>query len=270
MLVLAILSLALAVFDRRHQHQHWLYQLTEGVIAPIQYVVSIPADLWQAFEQKSLSRHQLLIENEKLKTELLLLKAQAQRLPQLELENKHLRALLGAVEERRERRKIADILSIQATEFRHEVVINRGTKDQVYVGQPVLDATGVMGQVIQVSPITARVMLITDDRSSIPVQNARNGIRAIISGTGELTRLVLQQVPHSLDFKEGDTLLTSGLGGLFPAGLPVGKVSVVIHNLSNPYADIEVVPLARLQRSGQVILLWTDGNVPDDSGGTAK
>jgi rod shape-determining protein MreC len=267
MLALVVLSLVLATADQRHQHGYWLHRALNTLVAPLQRVVAIPADVINWISFQTTSRQRLLAENEALKTELFMLKAQALRLGQLEAENGRLRALLGAVEARREKRQVADILRVHASEFRHEVVINRGSRHQVYVGQPVLDADGVMGQVIEVSPLTARVMLITDERSGIPVRNLRNGIRSIAAGTGSLSRLELLQVPHSFDIETDDLLVTSGLGGHFPPGLPVARVSLIRHDLGQPYAYVEAVPLARLDRSGQVILLWVEQGSESDQGG---
>lgn len=248
--------MTLMFLDYRQEHLSNLRKTIATILSPLQLIVSYPADVINWTGDYFRTHGTLVSENQQLKDEVLILKAQSQRLIELKSENIRLKALLGAVSDLREHRQIADILSVKASEFHHEVLINKGTDDNVYVGQPVIDANGIMGQVVEVSNMTARIILITDERHAIPIRDLRNGVRAIAAGTGSLTKLELIQVPHSVDIKENDILVTSGLGQRFPSGFPVAKVSLVRHDPGENYAYIEASPLASLSRSGQVILIW--------------
>ncbi len=259
-----MLSLSLMVIDYRQQHLSSLRQGLATLISPLQQVISVPADFVNWAGDKFQSHNDLIEANNQLEDEVFILRGQAQKLITLEAENLRLKALLGSVSERSERRQIADIISVRASEFHHEVLINKGEEDDVYIGQPVIDANGIMGQVTELSRFSSRVILITDERHAIPLRNLRNGVRAIATGTGSLTHIELIQVPHSVDIQENDVLVTSGLGQRFPSGFPVAKVSLVKHPAGENYAYIEATPLARLSRSGQIILIWPSDR-PDNS-----
>ncbi len=256
MLMVVIVSTTLMFLDYRQEHLSQLRQAIATLLSPIQSLVSYPADAANWASEEFRTHGTLVSQNQQLRDEILILKAQSQKLIELEAENSRLKALMGSVSTLRERRQIADIMAVKASEFHHEVLIDKGLSDQVYVGQPVIDADGIMGQVIEVSEFSARVILITDERHAIPVRDLRNDVRAIAAGTGSLTRLELIQVPHSFDIKVNDVLVTSGLGQRFPSGFPVAKVSLIRHDPGENYAYIEATPLARLSRSGQVILIW--------------
>ncbi len=251
-------------FDYRQEHLSSVRKGLSTLVAPLQFLVNLPTILLNRSGEQLKSHSELVAENRQLTDENLILKAKAQKLNELEAQNARLKALLGSVSERREQRQIADIISVRASEFNHEVLINKGSSNHVYVGQSVIDAEGIMGQVIEVTPFSARVLLITDARHDIPVRILRNDVRAIASGTGSLTRLLLNQVPHSIDIKVNDILVSSGLAQRFPSGFNVAKVSVVRHIQGDNYAYIEAIPLARLERSGQVILLWPNGYQAED------
>lgn len=142
-------------------------------------------------------------------------------------------------------------------------MIDKGENDGVFVGQPVLDASGLMGQVVEVMPYTARVLLLTDTTHSIPVQVNRNGLRAIAVGTGNPERLELRYVADTADIKEGDLLVSSGLGQRFPAGYPVATVKEVIHDSGQPFAVVRAVPTAKMNRSRYVLLVFSDSRTPE-------
>ena len=138
-----------------------------------------------------------------------------------------------------------------------QVVVNKGSTSGVFLGQPVLDANAVMGQVIEVNPLTATVLLITDASHSLPVQVNRNGLRSIAEGTGLVNRLEVSHLPHNADIREGDLLVTSGLGGHFPPGYPVARVTEVKREPGKPFATVVATPTARLDRSREMLLVWT-------------
>jgi rod shape-determining protein MreC len=141
--------------------------------------------------------------------------------------------------------------------FSQDIVINKGSQQGVVVGQPIVDAEGVMGQVVHVAPYTSTAMLITDPSHAIPVADNRNGLRAIAMGTGSADRLDIPHLPLNADIKEGDLLVTSGLGGRFPPGYPVAIVEKVERNPGQAFSDVTARPTAHLEQSREVLLVWT-------------
>jgi rod shape-determining protein MreC len=228
------------------------------VAYPIQYLVSFPTSASSWLGDNLKSREDLLKENEKLHSKNMFLQAQMQKFVSLEIENMRLRHLLDASERLTDRVLTAELLSVDLDPFSHQVMINKGLRHDVYKGQPILDAEGVYGQVVQVSPLSSTVVLLTDPGHSLPVESSRNGMRAIAQGTGSVNKLNLLHVPNNADIKEGDLLVTSGLGGVFPAGYPVASVTIVEPDSSKPFARVEAKPLALLDRSREVLLVWRE------------
>lgn len=177
-------------------------------------------------------------------------------LDQLKVENQRLRLLLNSPLRTDEYKKIAEVLTAETDIYRQQIVINQGKKDGAYVGQPVIDEKGVIGQIISVGENTSRVLLLTDVTHSIPVQVLRNDVRVIASGTGHTDELSLDNVPRSVDIEKGDLLVTSGLGGRFLEGYPVAVVQSVSRDSSNYFAIVKAKPLALLERLRYVLLLW--------------
>lgn len=235
----------------------------------MEYIVSLPANLFDWIDEHLTSRTDLLEELKTLKDERVLLQAQAQTMVALEAENANLRALLGSMENKRSKRSVAEILRVDSDPTQHLVTVNKGTKDGVYIGQPVLDAKGVLGQVVDVSMLTSKVLLITDHSHAIPVKVLRNGIRAIAKGTGKPNQLLLEQLPHTTDLKAGDVLITSGLGMRFPDGFPVAVVNQFNSISGNPYASASATTSTDLSRSRLVILLWPE-IINDSQGAVAN
>jgi len=180
------------------------------------------------------------------------------RFESLNEENRRLRAIREASKGVSERTLIAEIISVSVNPFRHMVVINKGADDGVFRGQPVLDAFGVVGQVMQVGKSTATLILITDAEHAVPVQVNRNGIRSIAMGTGEPAKLSLPYMTVESDVRKGDLLVSSGLDAIFPAGYPVATVTKVERNAADTFATVEAKPLAQLDRDREVLLLWAD------------
>ena len=163
-----------------------------------------------------------------------------------------------------EKVEVAELIGMDPNPFTHRILINKGERDGVVLGQPVLDARGLMGQVVELMPYTSRVLLLTDTTHSIPVQVNRNGLRAIASGTGNPERLELRHVADTADIKEGDLLVSSGLGQRFPAGYPVATVKEVIHDSGQPFAIVRAVPTAALNRSRYLLLVFSDNRTPEE------
>jgi rod shape-determining protein MreC len=196
-------------------------------------------------------------QNEALRRENLVLNARLQQLHALESENMRLRDLLGSSFRIGERVLIAEILAVDLDPGRRQVVVNKGSSSGVFVGQPVLDANAVMGQVVRTSPVSSTVLLITDSEHALPVEVNRNGLRTIARGTGVGQDLELLHIPKNADVRLGDLLVTSGMGGRFPRGYPVARVTGVRHDPDDPFTVVTAEPTARLDRSREVLLVWT-------------
>jgi rod shape-determining protein MreC len=198
--------------------------------------------------------------NYNLKREVLRLKNDLLLLDHYRDENQRLRKLLGSSFVRDERKVVTEVMAVDTSPYRHQVVIDKGQIDGVYVGQPVANEKGIVGQVTFVSAHNSRVLLLTDGLSAIPVQVIRNDIRVIASGTGNMERINLDHIPISLDIQEGDLLLTSGLGGVYPEGYPVAHVANVERDNAREFALIEAEPVVDFERLRYLLLIW-----PSDS-----
>jgi len=229
-------------------------------LAPFQYMISWPVHFIDNLKSILSTHDNLIKENLKLKADQLLLHSQLQRLIAIESENNYLKALLQSSRQVKGKILIGELLSVDSEPFVNQVILNKGTRDNVYVGQPVLDATGVMGQVIQVGPLTSRVLLINDPHSGIAVQNARNGIRSIATGDSYSGKMRLMYVPKTADIKLNDVFITSGLGGHYPEGYPVGTVISITKEPTSQFAAIYLQPSARLDSSRQILLVWYPRN----------
>jgi rod shape-determining protein MreC len=151
---------------------------------------------------------------------------------------------------------VAEIVDIQLNSLRQRVLVNRGTRNGLFKGQAVLDDKGLLGQTTHVGPFSAEVILITDPEHAVPVQIERTGLRTIAVGTGDTASLALPYLPANADVKTGDVLMTSGLGGVFPAGYPVGRVAEVHRDAVQPLAQVRAVPFASMNIDREVMLVW--------------
>ncbi len=268
-LVLAALSVALMVVDARFEVLKPARSQMSRVLMDAYWVTDLPERLWQGVSSQFGSRTELVAENEKLKTENLLLQGRMQKLAALTEQNVRLRELLNSSALVNEKVEVAELIGVDPNPFTHRIIINKGERDGVVLGQPVLDARGLMGQVVELMPYTSRVLLLTDSTHSIPVQVNRNGLRAIASGTGNPERLELRHVADTADIKEGDLLVSSGLGQRFPAGYPVATVKEVIHDSGQPFAIVRAVPTAALNRSRYMLLVFSDSRTPEERANAA-
>ena len=226
------------------------------VVEPIQMLVDVPSQMWRWADRTTTDYQTLHDENLELKAQALILQRKLQKMTALSTENVRLRELLGASAQQDDKVMVAEVIGVDPDPFTHEVVINRGLNEGVFVGQPVLDATGVMGQITGVSQYTSRAMLITDPRHAIPIQVNRSGVRAIAAGRGEDRQLVLQHIPATSDIQQGDILVSSGLGGRFPYGYPVAEVIAISYDPGEAFARVLVDAMAQLHRSRQVLLVF--------------
>jgi rod shape-determining protein MreC len=257
-LVLVVLSAVLMVVDARFTLLKPVRAYMGQVLMEFYWITDLPVRTWDGISAQLTSHSELLAENEKLKAEALLLQRRVQKLAALTEQNVRLRELLNSSEVVDDEVLVGELIGVDPNPFTHRIIIDKGGKDGVFLGQPVLDARGLMGQVVEVMPYTARVLLLTDTTHSIPVQVNRNGLRAIAVGTGNPERMELRHVADTADIKEGDLLVSSGLGQRFPAGYPVATVKEVIHDSGQPFAIVRAVPTAALNRSRYLLLVFTD------------
>lgn len=224
-------------------------------------MVNFPANVGDWASDSFTSRKTLKEDNEVLRTQNLILTTQLQRLNFIESENIHLRSLLESSKRVGERILIAELLSIDMDPFKQQVTINKGStsNDDIYSGQPFVDAKGVMGKLIHISPFSSTALLITDPSHILPVQVNRNGLRAIAKGTGNQSRLEIPHLPNNADIKVGDLLVTSGLGCVFPVGYPAAVIVEINIDPSLPFAEVLAEPIAELDRSRAVLLVWPGG-----------
>ncbi len=231
-------------------------------VTPLRWLMDAPTRLLTGLDQSLSDRDQLQIDNEKLRSDLLLMARKLQRLDSLTTENAHLRELLNSSERLDQRVLLAELIGVSADPFSNQLVINKGLNDQVYLGQPVLDENGVMGQVVEVGPYTSRVLLITDVQHAIPVQDNRSGFRSLLIGSGKGRDLLLNHVPDTADIQVGDLLISSSLGARFPFGYPVATVTEVIHDPGQAFATVRAEPSARLDTSRHLLLVFTPPQQP--------
>jgi len=255
LLVLAIISLLLIVTDFNFRQTDVVRSGLTTLVAPIQYVVDVPSRVMGWLNRTTVDYQVLYQENDELKAQALVLQRKLQKMTVLSAENIRLRELLNSAEKVDDNVMLASVIGVDPDPFTHELVLSKGSNEGVRVGYPLLDGSGVMGQVISVSRFSSRVLLLTDSRHSIPVQINRNGVRAIVVGTGLSDQLELLHLPDTADIVEGDILVTSGLGGRFPFGYPVATVGRVEHDPGQPFANVQVQPNAQLTRSRQVLLV---------------
>lgn len=227
-----------------------------SLVSPVQYLANLPGQLLNASAQRLTSQQALIEENEQLTNRLLLQNEKLQRFEALEQENIELRRLLDAPVRQNMRKMVAELMAVDNTPYSQQIVVNKGAIDGVYLGQSILDERGIVGQVMEVGTTNSRVLLISDVTHSIPVRSIRNNSRFIASGSGAIDELYLTHVAHSADIREGDVLVSSGLGEVFPEGYPVAEVTQVIRDESRPFAQVTIAPQALLNRLKYLLLLW--------------
>ena len=258
-LVLIFISIMLMYFDNRDNHLDTVRTSIGAAVYPLRVIVDAPVRFWNWIDDSTDSRNAMELELARLKAERLLTKARLQKFISLEAENARLRALLDARAKVRDRARVAEIMSVDANPYSHSLVINVGTQDGVFDGQALIDAEGVVGQVIEAGLLTSQAMLISDTEHALPVEVNRNGLRTIVVGTGKIDELGLPFVVNNADIRVGDLLVTSGLGGAFPAGYPVAIVDSVTRIPQEPYADVTATPAASLGQVREVMLIFSDG-----------
>lgn len=257
------LAIVLMVSDHRGGYLERIRWAMSMAIEPMYRIAALPSQWARKGGLALADREQLTEQNADLGRKLMLAEAQLKRLTAMREQNQRLQELLDAQRSLGIGVQLAKIIDVDTDPFRHRVLLNVGANQGVKVGQAVIDARGIMGQVIEALPNTATVLLVTDPTHAIPVTVERTGVRTIARGSGALDSLKLPNIPVSADIKVGDKLISSGLGGHFPAGFPVGEVRSISPDLTGMFAAAEAKPSAALDRSGEVLLLH---ELPDPIG----
>ncbi len=255
-LLLIALSVGLMVADQRYSYLQRVRTTLSTGVYPLQWLVDAPfrASTW--LTDSFADRDRLRAENVRLTAQLRDADVDLQKLAALIEENRRLRDLGHAANEVAKQRLVAQIMRVDLDPLRHRVLLNKGQRDGVFKGQPILDAHGVFGQITQVGRNTSEAILISDPEHAIPVRVNRSGLRTIAEGTGNLNRLNLPFLTGEADVKVGDVLIASGLGGVFPAGYPVGTITRVERDPAETFAKVEAKPMAKLDSDYEVVLLW--------------
>lgn len=255
LLAYLVLAVVLMVLDHRGQWLRTARSQAEVAVQPLWWLAGLPSRLGTGLREDAALRTQLARDNHVLRNALLISGARNARLQTAAAENQRLRAQLGSVQRGRLDVQLASILDIDLDPTRQRLLLDAGSGAGVRVGQAVIDAGGLMGQVIATTPATATVLLITDPDHAVPVMVARSGVRLVVYGSGRSDQLHVSDVPLSADVRAGDMLLTSGLGARFPPGFAVGTLGVLVPDDSRAFLQADVVPAAQLDRGRDVLLL---------------
>ncbi len=257
----AALSLALMFLDHRGTYLEQVRAYLGEAFYPLQIAIDSPAAGMRWMRENLALRRQLIAENAVLRRESLTSGVELQRLAALRAENARFRALLDSRARVPDRVVVGEILSVDMDPLRHRVILNKGGRDGAYEGQALIDARGVVGQITRDQRDSSAAILITDPDHALPVEIVRNGLRSIAVGTGDLKRLSLPFLTRNADIKVGDLLITSGLGGAFPAGYPVGRVTQVDGSSGDAFLEVSAIPTADLDRLHEVLLVFLQQGV---------
>jgi len=263
-ILFALLAILLMIVDKRYDHLGKIRRALSIVAYPAQVAVASPFEGWAWLRESMTTREALRADKARLEDQLRVAQFRLQRYEALEAESRRLRALRDNTAGVGARFLVGNVMDVDLDAFRERVLVDKGAHDGVYVGQAVLDAGGVFGQVARVGEMTSEVILISDAAHAIPVQDNRNGLRTIAVGTGDVSRIKLPYISTAADIVKGDLLVTSGLGGGFPAGYPVGTVTEVKRDPAQSLADVEVRPAAALDRDQELLFVWpAAGTAPE-------
>jgi rod shape-determining protein MreC len=256
--LLVVIAVTLLVMGR---YTHWLDPVRSklDVLAmPFYWASDIPERVSVWLDDRLLSRQEIEDENKLLRNQVRVQESRLQQMGSLVAENLRLRQLMNSSEIVQDRVLVAELIGVSPDPLVHKVIIDKGSNDGIYVGQALLDAFGLMGQVVSVTPYSAQALLITDNSHAIPVQITRNNVRTVAEGVGNLYKLRLRFVSSTMDIKEGDILVSSGLGGRFPVGYPVAQVESITFDPGEAFATVVARPAARLDRSRHVLLVFSE------------
>ena len=263
LLLCSLLSLALLISDARYQYLDGIRQAVAVLAYPLQRAAIAPTAMLRRVSEFFVTQSALRNEYARLSEQQLQNGAILQKYRALAAENAHLRELLAMRQQFPESTVVAEVLYVGRDPFTRKIIVDKGAQQDIRAGRPVIDQIGVVGQVTRVYPWLAEVTLITDKGQAVPVQNLRNGLRAVLGGTSGDGQLELKFIPLNADFQNGDELVTSGIDGIYPPGLRVAVVSNVERNAAYLFARITGKPVAGVASHGQVLILNRDLKVPE-------
>lgn len=261
----ALLAIVLMTLDYRGQYVERVRDLAVVALEPLVLAIEAPFALGRRLGEELRSRHELLEREAALEHRVQLREAELIRIEELRAENRELRELLETSRRVDLAFKAAQLINVDLNPYSHRVMVNRGRRDGIEVGQTVIDADGVIGQVDRVGLNSAQVILISDPDHALPVQVQRTGFRTIAYGTGRITTLRLNDLPMNVDLETGDVLVTSGLGGIYPPGLPVAEIESLSRAVGEAFASADARPLGRLDRVRHILLVDTVRESPNDA-----
>jgi len=263
-ILLVAVSIVVMVADHRWHHLETVRGNIETyLIYPLRYTINLPSQFIQWSDESLTTRQDLLAEKHRLEEQQLRARVNLQKLSVLEKENARLREMLSAQIKVGEMVLVAEILSIDLDPYKQQVILNKGRKNEVYIGQSIIDAHGVMGQIIHLGEYSSTALLVSDPSHAIPVQVNRSGLRSTAFGTGNSQLLELRYIPHNADLKIGDQIFSSGLGGRFPPNYPVGRIVSIERPAGESFSTVLAEPVAHLDRSREVLLVWHNPPVKD-------
>ena len=259
----AALSLSLLFVDARYQYLESVRSALSTLLYPLQRVAALPVDAWRAADDFFTLHNNLVRDNNALRQQHTVDSEQLLQYQSLKADDDHLRELLAVRQRANYPTLLAEIAYVERDVFQRKLYLDKGAQAGVLAGQVVMDDSGVVGQVTRVYPLVSEVTLITDKDHAVPVMVLRNGLRTVVFGSGDTTDLVLRYVPNSADIQQGDVLVTSGIDGVYPPGLPVAKVARIENNPAFPFARINCLPVAGVNRQRQLLILTGAPSLPE-------
>jgi rod shape-determining protein MreC len=262
----AVLSLLLLFVDARYRYLESTRSALSVLISPIQRLSTVPEALWQQagdFFVTQSRQHELIRQNDELQLQHQRDAAQLLQLQALEQENRHLRSLDALPIRNQFKTQVAQIIYAERDVFRRKVLVNKGADADVKLGQVVMDDVGIIGQITRVYPWLSEVTLITEKDQAVPVQVLRNGLRTIVFGAGDTSQLSLRYMPASADVQNGDVLVTSGIDGTYPPGIPVAKVIKIEHDSAYPFLNVTCLPIAGVDNHRHLLILSSMSKLPN-------
>ena len=257
-MVVVALSLAMMLIDHRTQQLEKFRNILQTVVYPVMFISTIPREMIRGVTGSMEMSSNLQTDNESLRQENLLLHSRLEKLHSLEADNRRLKRLLGQSEQIAEHVLLAELVEVSLEPYTQKISLNKGSSDDVYVGQPVINGDGVIGQVVHTSQFQSTVTLLTDPGSAIPVMVMRNGLRGVLFGTGVRNKLAMPYLTADADIRVGDLLISSGMGGRFPTGYPVATVTGVRQDPSDEFLTINTLPVTQLDHGREVLLIWPE------------
>ncbi|PHS73672.1 MAG: rod shape-determining protein MreC [Cycloclasticus sp.] len=251
-----IISILLLIIAHQTNYLNRVKDSLSFIVHPILVVIDLPSKAYSFFTESNADRAALMEENIQLKNESLMLKARLQKFDAIEKENTRLHNLLESSFKLGEQFIAASLLKVNLNPTTQHIVIDKGHRFNLFAGQAAINADGVIGQIVQVNPLTSSIMLITDPNHAIPVEINRTGLKTIVVGQGAKDTLSVLYLPHNTDLLEGDILSSSGLGGVFPKGYPVATISKLSPLPGEAFMHVEAQPIANINNTHEVLLVW--------------